>query len=95
VYVDRLCLYVEKVRQVHGLVTVHPGLGGSHPEQQPGRLAARLLADDPDIKPRNFGDVMSTGNYSFTDSPFFSSVAYVWVRGANTTWPILKKFGFS
>jgi hypothetical protein len=27
----------------------------------PGRLAARLLADDPDIKPRHFGDVMSTG----------------------------------
>jgi hypothetical protein len=25
-----------------------------------GRLAARLLADDPDIKPRHFGDVMST-----------------------------------
>jgi hypothetical protein len=33
----------------------------SHPEQ-PGRLASRLLADDdPDIKPRHFGDVMSTG----------------------------------
>jgi hypothetical protein len=31
----------------------------AHPEQ-PGRLAARLLADDPDIKPRYFGDVMST-----------------------------------
>jgi hypothetical protein len=31
-----------------------------HPEQ-PGRLAARLLADDPDIKPRHFGDVISTG----------------------------------
>jgi hypothetical protein len=29
--------------------------------EQPGRLAARLLADDPDIKPRHFGDVMSTG----------------------------------
>jgi hypothetical protein len=27
----------------------------------PGRLAARLLADDPDIKPRPFSDVMSTG----------------------------------
>jgi hypothetical protein len=26
----------------------------------PGRLATRLLAD-PDIKPRHFGDVMSTG----------------------------------
>jgi hypothetical protein len=31
-----------------------------HPEQ-PGRQAARLLADDPDIKPRHFGDVRSTG----------------------------------
>jgi hypothetical protein len=31
-----------------------------HPEQ-PGCLAAMLLADDPDIKPRHFGDVMSTG----------------------------------
>jgi hypothetical protein len=26
---------------------------------------------------------------------FFSSVAHVWVRGANTTGPIVKKFGFS
>jgi hypothetical protein len=25
----------------------------------------------------------------------FSSVAYVWVRGAKTTGPIAKKFGFS
>jgi hypothetical protein len=33
---------------------------GSQPEQ-PGRLAARLLADDPDIRPRHFDDVMSTG----------------------------------
>jgi hypothetical protein len=33
---------------------------GSHPEQ-PGRLAARLLADDSDIKQHHFGDVMSTG----------------------------------
>jgi hypothetical protein len=31
-----------------------------HPEQ-PGRLAARLLADDPDIKLRHFDDVMWTG----------------------------------
>jgi hypothetical protein len=29
--------------------------------EQPGRLTARLLADDPDIKPHHFGDVMSTG----------------------------------
>jgi hypothetical protein len=29
--------------------------------EQPGRLAARLLADDPDTKPRHFGDVMLTG----------------------------------
>jgi hypothetical protein len=29
--------------------------------EQPGRLAARLLAVDPDIKPRHFGDVISTG----------------------------------
>jgi hypothetical protein len=35
-------------------------LAFSHP-QQPGRLAAKLLADDPDIKPRHFGDVISTG----------------------------------
>jgi hypothetical protein len=26
---------------------------------------------------------------------YFSSVAYVWVRGAKTTVPIVKKFGFS
>jgi hypothetical protein len=26
---------------------------------------------------------------------FFSSVAYVWVRGAKTTGPIVKKFVFS
>jgi hypothetical protein len=26
---------------------------------------------------------------------FFSSVAYVWVPGAKTTGPIVKKFGFS
>jgi hypothetical protein len=26
---------------------------------------------------------------------FFSSVAYVWVRGAKTAGPIAKKFGFS
>jgi hypothetical protein len=32
----------------------------SHPDQ-PDRLAVRLLAYDPDIKPRHFGDVMSTG----------------------------------
>jgi hypothetical protein len=31
-----------------------------HPEQ-PGCLAARLLADDPDTTPRNFGDVILTG----------------------------------
>jgi hypothetical protein len=31
-----------------------------HPEQL-GRLAASLLADDPDIKPHHFGHVMSTG----------------------------------
>jgi hypothetical protein len=31
-----------------------------HPEQ-PGRLAARLLAGDPDIKLHHFGDVISTG----------------------------------
>jgi hypothetical protein len=31
-----------------------------HPEQ-PGRLAARLLAGDTDIKPLHFGDVISTG----------------------------------
>jgi hypothetical protein len=30
-------------------------------QEEPGRLAARLLADDPDIKPRHFGDVISTG----------------------------------
>jgi hypothetical protein len=36
------------------------GMGSFHPEQ-PDRLAARLLADDPDILPRHFGDVMSTG----------------------------------
>jgi hypothetical protein len=28
----------------------------AHPEQ-PGRLAARLFADDPDIKPCHFGHV--------------------------------------
>jgi hypothetical protein len=28
-------------------------------------------------------------------SPFFSSVAHVWVPGAKTTGPIVKKFGFS
>jgi hypothetical protein len=31
-----------------------------HPEQL-GRLAARLLADESDIKLRHFADVMSTG----------------------------------
>jgi hypothetical protein len=31
----------------------------------------------------------------FTDSYFFSSVAHVWVPGAKTTGPIVKKFGFS
>jgi hypothetical protein len=31
-----------------------------HPKQ-PGRLAAKLLAVDPDTKPRHFGDVMLTG----------------------------------
>jgi hypothetical protein len=31
------------------------------PHEQPGRLTARLLADDTDIKPHHFGDVMSTG----------------------------------
>jgi hypothetical protein len=30
-----------------------------HPEQL-GRLAVRLLADDLDIKPHHFGDVIST-----------------------------------
>jgi hypothetical protein len=34
--------------------------GCYHPEQ-PGSLAARLLAGDPDITPRHFGDVISTG----------------------------------
>jgi hypothetical protein len=43
-----------------GLVTSHFQCCGWHPEQ-PGCLAARLLADDQDIKPRHFGDVMSTG----------------------------------
>jgi hypothetical protein len=39
-----------------------------HPEQ-PGRLAARLLAD---IKPRHFGDVMSTGKLlSLTGNVYF------------------------
>jgi hypothetical protein len=33
----------------------------AHNPEQSGRLAARLLADDPDIKPRHLGDVMSTG----------------------------------
>jgi hypothetical protein len=33
---------------------------GPHPER-PDRLAARLLAVDPDTKPRHFGDVMFTG----------------------------------
>jgi hypothetical protein len=37
-----------------------PSPARTHPEQ-PGRLAARLLSDDPDIKPRHFGEVISTG----------------------------------
>jgi hypothetical protein len=42
------------------LKTLRSGYHGLHPEQ-PGHLAARLLAGDPDIKPRHLGDVISTG----------------------------------
>jgi hypothetical protein len=38
-------------------------LGHIHPEQQPGRLAARLLAGDPDIKPRHAVTSCRPGNY--------------------------------
>jgi hypothetical protein len=45
------------------------GQARCHPEQ-PGRLAARLLADDPDIKTRHFGDVISTGKLLSPDVYF-------------------------
>jgi hypothetical protein len=31
------------------------------PKNFPKFIAARLLADDPNIKPRHFGDIISTG----------------------------------
>jgi hypothetical protein len=39
-------------------------------QEQPGHLAARLLTGDPDIKPRHFGDVISTGKLLSPDIYF-------------------------